>query len=222
MVKNRKEYQKKYRETHKEERKKYQKKYRVNKKEEKKEYQKGYRKNHLKESKKYKKEYDENHREEIKKYSKEYDENHREEIKGYRENHKKETKEYRENHKEERKKYDKEYKKNRRKIDINYKLACNLRSRLYYAIKGNWKVGSAVRDLGCIIPELKIYLEKQFKQGMTWDNWGTYGWHIDHVKPLSSFNLSNREELLKAVHYTNLQPLWAEENIKKHNNYNEI
>ena len=50
---------------------------------------------------------------------------------------------------------------------------------------------------------------------MKWDNYGVGGWHIDHIKPLASFNLENREELLRACHYTNLQPLWATTNIAR-------
>jgi hypothetical protein len=71
--------------------------------------------------------------------------------------------------------------------------------------------------LGCTIPELKFYLESKFQPEMTWDNWSYEGWHIDHIIPLDSFDLSNKEEFLKACHYTNLQPLWAEENFKKNN-----
>jgi len=56
---------------------------------------------------------------------------------------------------------------------------------------------------------------KQFKPGMTWDNYGYYGWHIDHKVPCSNFDLSKPEEQYKCFHYTNLQPLWAEENLIK-------
>jgi hypothetical protein len=83
------------------------------------------------------------------------------------------------------------------------------------ALKRGTKTGSAVSDLGCSIEELKKYIETKFLEGMTWENYGK--WHIDHIIPLSKFNLSDREELLKAVNYTNLQPLWAEDNMKKSN-----
>ena len=108
-----------------------------------------------------------------------------------------------------------EYRKNKIKIDIKTKLARRLRDRLRCAIKNNQKTGSAVKDLGCTISELKIYLESKFQLGMTWGNYGK--WHIDHFLPLSKFDLTNREELLKAVNYTNLQPLWATDNLSKSN-----
>ena len=109
----------------------------------------------------------------------------------------------------------KEYVSNRLKADINYKLRRVLRVRICNAIAIGYKAGSAVRDLGCTIPELKQHLESKFQEGMAWANWGLYGWHIDHIIPLSSFDLTDREQFLKACHYTNLQPLWAEENLKK-------
>ena len=90
-----------------------------------------------------------------------------------------------------------------------------LRSRLYNAINNNQKVGSAVKDLGCSIEEFKIYLESKFSPDMTWENWSINGWHIDHIKPISSFDLTDRKQLLEACHYTNLQPLWADENLTK-------
>jgi len=60
---------------------------------------------------------------------------------------------------------------------------------------------------------LKQYLEERFQSDMTWNNYGE--WEIDHIKPLSSFDLTDRDQLLQACHYTNLQPLWAEENARK-------
>ena len=162
--------------------------------------EKEYNKNHIEEII----EYRENNREKANEYAKEYRENNREKANEY-------AKEYNKNHKEETNKRH----NNRKKTDINYKLACNLRSRLNVAIKNNQKSGSAVDDLGCSIPRLRIYLESKFQPGMTWDNWKHSGWHIDHIIPLSSFNLENREELLKAVNYINLQPLWAKDNLSK-------
>lgn len=101
------------------------------------------------------------------------------------------------------------------KTNPQFKLKKNLRHRLRDAIKNETKVGSAVKDLGCTIEELKIYFEKQFVEGMTWENHGNHGWHIDHIIPLSSFDLTDREQFLKACHYTNLQPLWAKDNLSK-------
>jgi len=107
------------------------------------------------------------------------------------------------------------YHNNRIKTDISYKLSCYLRSRLRYAIKSSAKKGSAVRDLGCSVEFLKKHLESQFQEGMTWANHGK--WHIDHKRPLSKFDLTDREQLLEACHYTNLQPLWAIDNLIKSN-----
>lgn len=98
---------------------------------------------------------------------------------------------------------------------IGHKLKRNLRTRLYGALKGNYKAGSAVSDLGCTIEELKKHLEYQFKPGMDWNNWSKDGWHIDHVKPLASFDLTDSIQFKEACHYTNLQPLWAFENLRK-------
>lgn len=101
----------------------------------------------------------------------------------------------------------------RRKNDIFFKLKRNLRIRLNRALKKNWKSGSAVSDLGCSIDDFKKHLELQFQPGMTWENHGE--WHIDHIIPLSSFDLTNNEQLKIACNYENLQPLWARDNIIK-------
>lgn len=96
------------------------------------------------------------------------------------------------------------------------KLAATIRSRIYDYLKHGYKSAKMEVLLGMTWKELKIYLEKKFKEGMTWENYGFYGWHADHIIPLSSFDLTKDEEQKKAFHYTNLQPLWAKENLQKH------
>ncbi|MCI0559257.1 MAG: helix-turn-helix domain-containing protein [Nitrososphaera sp.] len=97
--------------------------------------------------------------------------------------------------------------------DIQFRLRENLRRRLHQAIRNQHKSGSTVKDLGCSISVMKQHLEDQFQPGMTWANYGQ--WHIDHIQPLASFNLEDRQQFLQANHYTNLQPLWAEDNWSK-------
>jgi hypothetical protein len=110
-----------------------------------------------------------------------------------------------------------EYRKTRYKNDINFRISVNLRNRLNKSLHSKRKVGSAVKDLGCSIDFLKKYLESQFLPGMSWENHGTNpdNWQIDHIRPLSSFDLSDRYQFLRACHYTNLQPLWAPDNWSK-------
>jgi hypothetical protein len=111
--------------------------------------------------------------------------------------------------------------KKKLKDDSEYKLRKLLRIRLNKALHGKAKGGSTVKDLGCSISFLITYLESKFMphsdtgEQMTWERWTTYGWHIDHIIPLASFNLSDRNQFLKACHYTNLQPLWAKDNLSK-------
>jgi hypothetical protein len=105
--------------------------------------------------------------------------------------------------------------KNRRKIDINYRMKLSLRSRLHEALKGNTKAISTIKLLGCSIPELRLYLETKFTEGMNWENYGSSGWVIDHIIPCNSFNLANHDEQKRCFHYTNLQPLWWKDNIIK-------
>jgi 5-methylcytosine-specific restriction endonuclease McrA len=98
-------------------------------------------------------------------------------------------------------------------IDTQFRLEVLLRSRLRDALKNKQKRGSAVRLLGCTIEELITHLETKFSVGMSWESRGA--WHIDHIIPLSSFDLEDFEQLKIACHYTNLQPLWAFDNISK-------
>jgi hypothetical protein len=109
-----------------------------------------------------------------------------------------------------------EYTKKRRKTDIQFKLTCNLRTRLRSALCRNARCKSTLRLVGCSVEELRIWIENKFQEGMTWDNWGVFGWHIDHIIPCASFDLSLPENQIKCFHYTNLQPLWAKDNMSKH------
>jgi hypothetical protein len=104
------------------------------------------------------------------------------------------------------------YYRNRRRQDLNFKLKCKLRSRLSTLV-GQFKSSSALNLLGCTLDELKIYLESKFQEGMNWNNYGK--WHIDHIKPCYSFDLTNQKEQKKCFHFLNLQPLWATQNLKK-------
>jgi hypothetical protein len=142
------------------------------------------------------------------KCSKEWKSKNREYFKHYK-------KQYSSNNKDKIRKYHTKYCSNRLKSDVSFKISCSLRTRLYVALKGNQKSGSAVKDLGCSITEFKTYISSKFQPGMTWDNYGK--WHLDHIIPLSAFNLENRIEFLKACHYTNYQPLWEKDNIRKSN-----
>lgn len=105
----------------------------------------------------------------------------------------------------------------KRKLASNpiYKVTRNLRNRLYYAIKNTaWKKNSKfTKYIGCDRETLIKHLESQFVDGMSWDNYSNDTWHIDHIIPLAS--AGNEAELYKLCHYTNLQPMWALDNIKK-------
>lgn len=112
------------------------------------------------------------------------------------------------------------YSNKKRQEDVNFRLRIALRNRFNLAIKRCSKSGSAVRDLGCTIDHLKTHLESKFEPWMNWDNYGKYDstrktWNIDHIRPLSGFNLSNRKELLEACNWNNLQPMLAKLNLSK-------
>jgi hypothetical protein len=104
-----------------------------------------------------------------------------------------------------------DYYKRRVKEDPIFKLTKNLRARLKTAMKRGYLTGSAIKDLGCSVEFFKQYLESLFQSGMTWGNHGE--WHIDHIIPLASAN--TLEEASRLCHYTNLQPLWAKDNMRK-------
>lgn len=158
------------------------------------------------------------------KWSKEHQEQQR--ALGRKSYHKRKfkAKQYNDQWRKNNRNYPAKWARQKRQDDLIFRLKDNLRCRLYRALKRGYKAGSAVQDLGCSVEELKQYLEKQFYprstgEEMTWDNHSPDGWHIDHIIPLSAFDLTKRKEFLKACHFTNLQPLWAEENYAKGKNH---
>lgn len=127
------------------------------------------------------------------------------------------VKTYRKVHRKKLNEYACNYVKRRKSEDPLFKVASTLRNRIRNAIKYKkfTRVNKPMEHLGCSIEEAKIHIEKQFKPEMTWDNHGVFGWHIDHIIPLSS--AKTKEELYPLFHYTNLQPLWAKDNLSKSN-----
>lgn len=116
---------------------------------------------------------------------------------------------------EERKARVRTVKKNRYQDDPAFRLQCVLRSRLTRSLNGLAAGGSAVRDLGCTTDELKKHLESQFWINMDWSNYGKGGWVIDHTIPLCAFDLTDPAQVKLACHYTNLRPMWEEDNLTK-------
>lgn len=144
------------------------------------------------------------------KYSTE--EEFREEIKKQRSIYRKKWKN---NNRERYRELIKIYKTKRFARDPGYKIQEILRSRISRLVKvlGTRKADKSINLLGCSTSELKIHLEKKFEDGMNWDNYGV--WHVDHIIPCARFDLTDPEQQKICFHYTNLQPMWGEHNIKK-------
>lgn len=103
----------------------------------------------------------------------------------------------------------------RLKSDVSFRLLQRLRNRIWDALKGRSKEKSLKCLLGCTLTELISHLEIRFEPGMSWENYGLHGWHIDHIRPCASFDLTDPEQQKACFHYTNLQPLWAKDNLRK-------
>lgn len=163
------------------------------------------------------------HKEEIAARDKKYAAAHKEQLQVYHADYydknrdvlSAKAKEYYTTHSEECIKRSVDRKKKRLAEDPIFRLECNLRSRVKNAIKSDAgeKAAGTIELLGCTIQDVRIFLEAEFEPGMSWDNYGE--WHIDHIKPCASFNLEDPEEQKKCFHWTNLQPLWAIDNLKK-------
>jgi hypothetical protein len=163
--------------------------------------------------------YSDKHKEVINKRAKVYFLLHREQIRlkkvdfnfKHREIRRIKQKQYVETHKEEYR----TYQNTRRSSNINAKLTHNLSSRMRLALLNKQKSGHTLELLCCNIDQLKRHIEKQFKDGMSWDNYTHKGWHIDHIIPCSYFDLSDPTEQKLAYHYGNLQPMWSKDNLEK-------
>jgi hypothetical protein len=155
-------------------------------------------------NKKYKKKYYEDNKEEIKEKRKVYYKNNKDKFIAY----------YNEN----KKRIDYNhfiYKKNRYNTDMSYRILHNSRNRINKVLNGNSKSKTTENLLGCSVEYFKKHLESLFTPGMTWENYGYHGWHIDHILPCSAFELKNSEEQEICFHYTNMQPLWKNDNLIK-------
>jgi hypothetical protein len=110
------------------------------------------------------------------------------------------------------------------KNNLQFVISERLRGRLRAALKNQGissekRAESALNLVGCSIEELKAYIEEQFTEGMSWENYGE--WHIDHIRPCASFDMSNEVEQKECFHFLNLQPLWASENLRKGSRFSE-
>jgi len=105
----------------------------------------------------------------------------------------------------------------RKSNDPLFKLICNTRTLILTVIKNNGysKKSRTYKILGCTFEEFKYHIENQFSEGMSWDN--RHEWHLDHITPVSWGK--TEEEIIALNHYTNFQPLWAEDNLKKGNRF---
>lgn len=152
------------------------------------------------------KKYNQENKNQIKKTKAKWREKNREKIRNY-------MREYRKNG------YNKirmEKEKQRLLNEPEYAILKRLRNRILQALKNNYKTSSTTNLLGCSLEDFKKYFESKFIDGMSWKIFlQTDKIHIDHIRPCASFDLSKEDEQKKCFHYTNLQPLWKEDNLKK-------
>jgi hypothetical protein len=158
------------------------------------------------------KKYYESNKEKISEYYSEWRENKKEHLKEYQ-------KKWREDNRDKLRKTKRDYEKNRKESDPLYKLVANFRTAIWTVLKESNvdKYGHYFDVLQYSPEELINHLEKQFKDDMTWDNYGI--WHVDHKLPITSFDIQEMgdEEFMRCWCLDNLQPMWGEENIRKSN-----
>jgi hypothetical protein len=105
----------------------------------------------------------------------------------------------------------------RNKKNPAFRIATSLRTyvRKKLVAQGAGKNTKTCHLIGCSFQQLRRYLEAKFLHGMSWTNYGVKGWHIDHIRPCASFDLTDAAQQAECFHYTNLQPLWAHQNWSK-------
>ena len=142
-------------------------------------------------------------------------------------------KSWREKNPDKNKKTNNKWQNFKRVNDPNFKIRSNFSRRVNNALSAYVKNGKFLQKkrteqlLGCTVNKYKEYLESKFYPNstsgkpMTWDNYGLHGWHIDHIKPCASFDLTNEKEQLECFNYKNTQPMWAEENLSKSASWND-
>jgi len=190
------------------------------------------------EIKKQRNEYREENRDKLNKESKEYYQKNKDKINPIRNSRNREKRKndplWRERKKKVRDEYKKknrdkinatqnEYHKEKKKNDPLFKLLCNARTRLWNALKSQnaSKNKRTLEYINCSVAHLYYHIEQQFTDGMYWKNHG-HGkgkWNVDHRRPCDSFDLNDEEQMYMCFHWTNLQPMWAQENLEKSNHY---
>lgn len=106
----------------------------------------------------------------------------------------------------------------RQRSNVIHRIRQAIRSRLHKKLSRNISDHRTVDLIGCSIPQFREYISTKFKPGMSWDIYGV--WELDHIRPCSSFDLTDNDQILKCFHYSNYQPLWMTENRRKHAKYN--
>ena len=184
--------------------------------------QKKYKENNTEKVRASKRKYRENNRESIRAKQRKFNEKNRESMRASRRKYAENNREsirasqrkYADNNREKILASQRKWKKKKRATCPMFRMVHCLRERLRAVLRGNCKSASTMALLGCTFKQVKKHLEKQFVEGMSWDNRGT-AWHIDHMVPCASFDLSDKEQQKRCCHFTNLQPLFASENISK-------
>lgn len=148
-------------------------------------------------------------------YKRKYRAENQDKIKSYQQVNKDKIRAYHKTYQAQNRERTRTYVNKRYATNLDVKVAQLARKRICNALKGRTKSASTIELIGCSIEELKAHIENQFQEGMTWENHGYYGWHIDHIVSCASFDLNDPEQQRLCFHYSNLQPMWAKENIRK-------